>query len=92
MFHWAGLYQDNQCCAREAQFSLRKKGAVGSQDNERKHSNSGFRSNMDGPRNYHIKRRKSDRERQILYSTTYMWNLKNDTNEHIYKTEIESQM
>ena len=38
---------------------------------------------------YHIK---SDRGRWISYDITYMWNLKkNDTNEHIYKTEIDSQ-
>ena len=30
------------------------------------------------------------RQRQI-YDITYMWNLKNDTNELIYKTETESQ-
>ena len=33
-----------------------------------------------------------NRERQISYDTAYMWNLKNGTNEPIYKTEIESQM
>ena len=44
---------------------------------------------MDGPRNYHTKWRKSERERerQILYDTTSMWNLKYDTNELIYETE-----
>ena len=31
-------------------------------------------SNMDGPRDYHTKR--SDRERQISYDISYMWNLK----------------
>ena len=30
------------------------------------------------------------RERQIPYDVTYMWNLKYDTNEHIYKTETDS--
>ena len=30
------------------------------------------------------------RQRQIPY-ITYMWNKKNDTNELIYKTEIDSQ-
>ena len=30
-------------------------------------------------------------ERQISYVITYMWNLKNVTNEFIYKSEIESQ-
>ena len=31
---------------------------------------------------------KSDRERQISYAVTYMWNLKNKTNELIYKTNL----
>ena len=31
---------------------------------------------MDGPRDYHTKRSKSERERQIQYDITYMWNLK----------------
>ena len=33
-------------------------------------------SNMDGPRDYHIKWSKSDRQREILYDITSMWNLK----------------
>ena len=41
---------------------------------------------MDGPRDDHTKRSKSDRERQISYDITHMWNLKNDTNELTYKT------
>ena len=35
----------------------------------------------------HTKRSKSERERQIPYDITYMWNLNYDTNEHIYSTE-----
>ena len=31
------------------------------------------------------------REREILYDITYLWNLKNSTNEHIYKTETAPQ-
>ena len=31
------------------------------------------------------------KERQIPYDITYMWNLKYDTNEPIYKTEADSQ-
>ena len=31
---------------------------------------------MDGPRDYHTKLSKSDRERQISYDVTCMWNLK----------------
>ena len=30
---------------------------------------------------------KSDRERQIPHDIIYMWNLKYNTNEHIYKTK-----
>ena len=50
--------------------------------------NNAICSDMDGPRDYHTKWSKSDRERQISYDITYMWNLKNGTNERIYKTEI----
>ena len=44
---------------------------------------------MDGPTDYHIKLRKSERKRQIQYDITYMWNLKYDTNEPIYKTKTD---
>ena len=33
----------------------------------------------------------SQRKRQIPYDITYMWNLKYNTNEPIYKTETDSQ-
>ena len=46
---------------------------------------------MDGPRDDHTKWSKSDRERQISCDIPYMWNLKNDTNELTYKTEMDSQ-
>ena len=48
-------------------------------------------SNMDAPRDYHTKWSKPDTERHISNDFTYMWNLKNDTNELIYKIEIDSQ-
>ena len=38
--------------------------------------NNAIWSNMDGPRDYHTKWSKSDRERQISYDIAYMWNLK----------------
>ena len=38
--------------------------------------NNAICSNMDGPRDYHTKWNKQDRERQISYNITYMWNLK----------------
>ena len=33
---------------------------------------------MDGPSEYHTKWNKSDRERQISYDITYMWDQKTD--------------
>ena len=50
-----------------------------------------FASNMDGPSDYHTKWSKSERERQTPYNITYMWNLKYDINELIYKRETDSQ-
>ena len=44
---------------------------------------------MDGPRDY-TKWSESERERQIAYDITYMWNLTYDTNELIYETETDS--
>ena len=43
---------------------------------------------MDGPRDYHTKWSKSEKDK---YHITYMCNLKNDTNELIYKVETDSQ-
>lgn len=37
--------------------------------------------NIDRSRGYYAKWNKSDRERQISYDFTYMWNLKNKTND-----------
>ena len=48
-------------------------------------------SNMDGHGGHYAKWNKSDRERQILYDITYMWNLK--TTASVYnKKEEDSQM
>ena len=41
-----------------------------------KPENSAIGDNMDGPWRHYAKWNKSDRERQILYDLTYMWNLK----------------
>ena len=56
-----------------------------------KEQNNAICGNMDGLRDYHTKWSKSDRERQISDTITYMWNLKNDTNELIYERETDSQ-
>ena len=40
----------------------------------KKEQNNAICSNMDGPRDYHNKWSKSDKQRQI-YIITYMWNL-----------------
>ena len=44
-------------------------------------------SNMDATRDYHTK---LERERQIPYDITYMWNLNFVTNKSAYKTEMDS--
>ena len=49
-------------------------------------------SNKEGPRDYHTKWRKSEKEIQIVYDITYMWSLKYDKNELIYKTETDLKM
>ena len=57
----------------------------------KKEWNNAICSNMDGPRDYPTKWSKADWERQIPYDITYMWNLKNNTNELIYKTKADLQ-
>ena len=57
----------------------------------RKEWNNAICSNMDGPRDDYTKWIKSGRERQTSCDITFMWNLKCDTYELIYKTETDSQ-
>ena len=45
---------------------------------------------MDATRDSHTKLSKSERERQISDDIIYMWKLKYDTKETIYKTETDS--
>ena len=40
---------------------------------------------MDGSRHHYTTGSKSERERQMPYDITYMWNLTYDTNKHITK-------
>ena len=47
---------------------------------------------MDGPRDHHTRRNRSERERQIPHDITHRWNLKYDTNKFTHETEIDSQM
>ena len=44
---------------------------------------------MDAPRGYHAKQHHNDKDKHDII---YMWNLKYNTNEHIYKTETDSQI
>ena len=48
-------------------------------------------SNMDGPRDYHIKWSQREKDKYRIISLI-CGKLKNDTNELIYKTEIDSQV
>ena len=61
----------------------------GVQLNHKKERNNAIHSNMDATRDYHT--RWSQKEKQISYDITYMWNLKYNKNELIYKTETDSQ-
>ena len=48
--------------------------------------------NVDGPKDYHTKWSKSDRETEISYDISYMWNLKrNDTIELTFKAGTYSR-
>lgn len=47
---------------------------------------------MDGSGDHHTMGSKSERERQMPYGITYMWNLAYDTNEHIDKIETHSDI
>ena len=50
-------------------------------------------SNMDGPRKYHTKWSKSDRERpKILRDHQYVESNKNDTKKFVHKTETDSKI
>ena len=46
---------------------------------------------MDGPTDDYTKWSQSERERQILYDITHVWNLKYATNEVIYETEADNE-
>ena len=43
-----------------------------------------FVATLDGPRGYHTKWSKSEREIQLPHASTYMWSLKHDTRERGY--------
>ena len=57
----------------------------------KKEWNNAICSNMDGPRYYHTKQSKSERERQISSDITHIYNLKYKTKELNSKTETESE-
>ena len=56
----------------------------------KKEQNNTIHRNMDATRDSHTKWSQSERERQILYDITYMWNLKYGTNELMFETETDS--
>ena len=58
----------------------------------KKECNNVICSNMDEPRNYHTKWSKLDREMWISYDIAYIWTLKNNTRECIFKIETDSQI
>ena len=56
----------------------------------KKEQNNAICSNVNATRGYHTKWNKSERDRQLPY-ITYTWNLKYDTNEHIYEAETDME-
>ena len=48
-------------------------------------------SNMDGPRDYHTKCSKPDKERQLLYAFRYMWNRKKMIQMNLYTKYKQTQ-
>ena len=58
----------------------------------KKEWNNAICSNMDRTRDDHTNWSKSDRERQISYAVTQMWNLKYGANEPVYETETDLQI
>ena len=60
--------------------------------------NNAICSNMDGSGDYHTKWSKSDRERQISYDITHMWNLKKNWYKWTYlqnrnrPTDLENEL
>ena len=57
----------------------------------KKEWNNAIYRNMDATRDYHTQWSKAERDGQIINDVTYMWNLKYDTNEIIYKIETDQQ-
>ena len=61
----------------------------------KKKQNCVIRSEVDGPRDCHTERSKSEREKQISYANTYIWTLKkmclNGSDEHRDRTGIKMQ-
>ena len=57
----------------------------------KKASNNAICSNMDGPRDYHTKSSKTEKDKYHMISLICGIKKKSDTNELIYKTETDSQ-
>ena len=57
----------------------------------KKEWNNAICSNTDGPREQHTKWSQPDRERQILYDITYMWNLKKKIQMNLFTKQKDSQ-
>ena len=81
------LVLDKSFCFSEPQFSL-----YGNEDQilgwHKNEWNNAICNIMDGPRDYHTKRRKSDREREISHDVTHTWNLQNRNR----LTDIENKL
>ena len=57
-----------------------------------KETNNAICSNMDGPRDCHTDERNQIEKDKYHIIIAYLWNLKNATNELIYKTDVENKI
>ena len=57
----------------------------------KKEKNLAICNNIDGTRGYCTEWSKSDRERQMLYDFTYMWNLKSKINKQKRNKHIDTE-
>ena len=96
---WAPQLKKTTHCKNDPAQPKKKKDVVhidnGIVLSHKKDGNNAIYSKMNGLRYDHAKRSKSERGRQIPYQIpydiTYLWNVKYDTNEFMYKTETDSQ-
>ena len=91
LFTIAKTWKQQKCPWREERIKKMSHLYNGTLLSHKKEWHNAICSNMDEPIDYNTKWSKSYRESQMSYDLNYLWNIKNDTNELIYKREIDLQ-